>query len=178
MDQALLKPGLRLTWMKWNGLNRFCLVKGLLYYVTLATKLFEVVLLHKDITQLEQKNSSPWYTCDQSLHRVSAISVHYFLRYEHFTERHFHFSWSDFVAWSRNLWTTQMPCNNDNYSEYMVHGTQNDRLEPSVSTQKSVLKNIHRVLRYWQKCIWVVQRFLLQATKSDHQSSHTRGDHH
>ena len=69
-------------------------------------------------------------------------------RYEHFTERNFHFSWSDFVAWSRNLWTTQMPCNNDNYSEYMVHGTQNDQLEPSVSTQKSILINIHR-LKAW-----------------------------
>ena len=59
--------------------------------------------------------------------------------------------------------------NNYNFSEYRDHGTQNDRLEPSVSTQKSVLKNIHQVLRYWQKCIWVVQRFLLQATKSDHE---------
>ena len=33
--------------------------------------------------------------------------------------------------------------NND--SEYRVHGTQNNQLDPSVSTQKSVLKNIHRV---------------------------------
>ena len=44
----------------------------------------------------------------------------------------------------------------------MVHGTQNDRLEPSVSTQKSVWKTIDRVQSYWQKCIWVVQIFLLQ----------------
>ena len=35
--------------------------------------------------------------------------------------------------------------------------------------KKTVLKNTYRVLRYWQKCIWVVQRFLLQATKSDHE---------
>ena len=38
-----------------------------------------------------------------------------------------------------------------NSSDYRVHGTQNDQLEPRVSTQKSVLKNIHRVPRYWQK---------------------------
>ena len=35
-----------------------------------------------------------------------------------------------------------------NSSDYRVHGTQNDRLEPTVSTQKSILKNMHRVLRY------------------------------
>ena len=29
-----------------------------------------------------------------------------------------------------------------------VYGTQNDRLEFTVSTQKSVLKNMHLVLRY------------------------------
>ena len=34
---------------------------------------------------------------------------------------------------------------------YRVHGTQNDRLELTVSTQKSVLKNMHRVPRYWPK---------------------------
>ena len=33
-------------------------------------------------------------------------------------------------------------------SVYKVYGTQNDRLELTVSTQKSVLKNMHRVLRY------------------------------
>ena len=30
--------------------------KGLLHYVTLATKLLHTVLFHEDITQLEQKN--------------------------------------------------------------------------------------------------------------------------
>ena len=40
-----------------------------------------------------------------------------------------------------------------NSSDYRVHGTQNDRLESRVSMQKSVWKNMHRVLRYWQKCI-------------------------
>ena len=44
----------------------------------LATKLFEVVLLHEDITQWDLKNSSHWYTCDLSPRRVSAMSVHYF----------------------------------------------------------------------------------------------------
>ena len=39
-----------------------------------------------------------------------------------------------------------------NSSDYRVHGTQNDRLEPTVPTQKSILKNMHRVLRYLQKC--------------------------
>ena len=38
-----------------------------------------------------------------------------------------------------------------NSSDYRVHGTQNDRLESRVSMQKSVWKNMHRVLRYWQK---------------------------
>ena len=38
-----------------------------------------------------------------------------------------------------------------NSSDYRVHGTQNDQLEPRVSTQKLVLKNMHRVPRYWQK---------------------------
>ena len=82
----------------------------------------------------EAKNSSPWYICDQSLHWVSAISVHYFWRYEHFTERHFQFSWSDFVAWSRNLWTTQMPCNDNNYSKYDRSSLKSfDQLEQELS---------------------------------------------
>ena len=38
-----------------------------------------------------------------------------------------------------------------NTSDYRVHGTQNDRLELTVSTQKSVLKNMHWVQRYHQK---------------------------
>ena len=36
----------------------------------------------------------------------------------------------------------------NNSSDYRLHGTQNDRLEPTVSTQKSLLKNMHWVLRY------------------------------
>ena len=38
-----------------------------------------------------------------------------------------------------------------NSSDYRVHGTQNDRLESRVSTQKSVFKNMHRVPRYLAK---------------------------
>ena len=36
-------------------------------------------------------------------------------------------------------------------SDYRLHGTQNDQLEPTFSPQKSVLKYMHQVLRYWQK---------------------------
>ena len=36
-------------------------------------------------------------------------------------------------------------------SIYRVHGTQNDRLELTVLMQKSVLKNMLGVLRYWAK---------------------------
>ena len=42
-----------------------------------------------------------------------------------------------------------------NSSDYRLHGTQNDRLEPTVSTQKSVLKNFKRVRRYEQKCVQI-----------------------
>ena len=38
-----------------------------------------------------------------------------------------------------------------NYSDYSVHGTQSDRFELRVLTQKLVWKNMHRVQRYWQK---------------------------
>ena len=40
-----------------------------------------------------------------------------------------------------------------NSSDYRLLGTQNDRLKPTVSSQKSVFKNMYLVLRYWQKCI-------------------------
>ena len=38
------------------------------------------------------------------------------------------------------------------FSVYRVHGIQNNRLELTVSTQQSVLKNMHRILSYWSKC--------------------------
>ena len=40
-----------------------------------------------------------------------------------------------------------------NSSDYRVHGTQNDQLEPRVSTQKSVFKNMQRVPRYRPKSV-------------------------
>ena len=52
--------------------------RGYCFRSPLVMKLFEVVLLHEDIIQLEQKNSSHWYTCNLSPHRVSAMFVHYF----------------------------------------------------------------------------------------------------
>ena len=40
-----------------------------------------------------------------------------------------------------------------NCSDLGVHGTQIERLRLTVPTQKSVLKNMHRVPRYRQKCV-------------------------
>ena len=40
-----------------------------------------------------------------------------------------------------------------NHTDYRVHGIQIDRLELTVSMQKSVLKYMHRVLIYWPKCV-------------------------
>ena len=40
----------------------------------------------------------------------------------------------------------------NNSSDYRLHGTQNDQLELTVSTQKLVLKIMHRVLKYLPKC--------------------------
>ena len=40
-----------------------------------------------------------------------------------------------------------------NRSDYRVHGIQIDRLNLTVSTQKLVLKNMHRVPRYRTKCV-------------------------
>ena len=38
-------------------------------------------------------------------------------------------------------------------SDYMVYGIQIDQLGLMVSTQKSVLKNMHRVPKYQPKCV-------------------------
>ena len=38
-------------------------------------------------------------------------------------------------------------------SVFRVHGTQNNRLELTVSTQKLVLKNMHRIPRYSTKYV-------------------------
>ena len=42
---------------------------------------------------------------------------------------------------------------NKSFSHYGVHGIQIDRLGLTVPTQKSVLKNMHRVPRYYQKSV-------------------------
>ena len=39
------------------------------------------------------------------------------------------------------------------HSDDIVHGIQIDRLKLTVSTQKSVLKIMHRVPRYYQKIV-------------------------
>ena len=38
-------------------------------------------------------------------------------------------------------------------SDHRVPGTKNNRLDPTVSTQKSVLKNMHRVPSYYKKTV-------------------------
>ena len=69
----------------------------------LVTKLFEVVLLHEGIIERNLKNSSPWYTWGLGPHRVLAMSVHYFWRYKHFSEHHFHF-WQWCILCSKASW--------------------------------------------------------------------------
>ena len=53
----------------WVGLSvpkqRGCCIRS-----PLATKLLHVLLFLEDNTQRDLKNSSPWYTCDLSLHQV------------------------------------------------------------------------------------------------------------
>ena len=41
----------------------------------------------------------------------------------------------------------------ENFSVKRIHYTQNDQLDLTVSIKKSVLKNMHRILRYLSKCI-------------------------
>ena len=41
----------------------------------------------------------------------------------------------------------------NNWSAYWVHGIQIDRFGLTISTQQSVLKNMHRVLRYRPKYV-------------------------
>ena len=59
-----------------------------------------------------------------------------------------------FSLGARNFKKTSDPLISEkkNCSDYRVHGIQNDRLGLTVSTQKSVLKNEHRVPRYCKMC--------------------------
>ena len=51
--------------------------KDLLHRVTIEPVARQLIPF-KDISQLEKKNSSPWYTCYLSLHRVSVTLFSYF----------------------------------------------------------------------------------------------------
>ena len=62
--------------------------------------------------------------------KFSAISVHSFWRYEHFSERYFHFLLLLAETSEQHRYLVIV-------IDYRVHGTQNDQLEPSDSTQKS-----------------------------------------
>ena len=59
--------------------------KGLLHYVTFGDESFAICLTTPwEYYTAGWKKSSPLYTCYISLHQVSAMSVHYFWRFEHF----------------------------------------------------------------------------------------------
>ena len=58
------------------------------------------------------------------------------------------FFWSYLLFFDRQICLDPFISQKKNFSVYGLHGTQNDRLELTVSTQKSVLKNIHLVPRY------------------------------
>ena len=63
------------------------------------------------------------------------------------------FDWaSDFVGWERN----NIKCGvqrQKNCSDFGVHGVQIDWLGLTISTQKSVLKNMHHVPRCYPKSV-------------------------
>ena len=71
------------------------------------------------------------------------------------TEKTWFFEFRDFLAWGVTASKFLGPLYKwkKNRSDYKVHGIQIDRLNPTVSMQKSVLKNMHRVPRYRQKCV-------------------------
>ena len=59
----------------------------------------------------------------------------------------------------------------------LIIGTHNVRLEPSVSMQKLVLKILTKSGDIGKNVsVYVVQRFLLQATKSDHEKLKWRSE--
>ena len=58
----------------WLRLAGSCLLR-MVSLIKFAWKLFEVILLHEDITQRELKKSSPRYTCDLSPHRGGEKNV-------------------------------------------------------------------------------------------------------
>ena len=71
---------------------------------------------------------------------------------------------SDFVYYSKISWqngSDPFKGEQKKYSDYRVHGIQINQLNLTVSMQKSVLKNMHRVLKYWQKFLLFIVLFLL-----------------
>ena len=62
------------------------------------------------------------------------------------------FFWSYLLFFYRQIFLDPFITQKKICSVYGLHGTQNDRLELTVSTQKTVSKKTHRVPRYWPKC--------------------------
>ena len=87
----------------WENIHQFqvsiCMSVGVtVRRRRLDGRLAKTLVDHYFLPKPQLQPSNAWYTCNLSPHRVLAMSVHYFWRYEHFSERHFHFRHSDFVA--------------------------------------------------------------------------------
>ena len=99
-------------------------------YVTFGDKTFA--------SCLTLKKFNPWYTCDLSLHQVSAMSMSYFERYEHFSVPHFHFLGSHFGTDRKSL-TTIIFCQNKIWSKIFGDFWQRFWFPPSRGIGLSVL---------------------------------------
>ena len=67
------------------------------------------------------------------------------------------FFWSYLLFFDRQICLDPFITQKKICSVYGLHGTQNDRLELTVSTQKTVLKKTHRVPRYWPKSLKIMR---------------------
>ena len=67
------------------------------------------------------------------------------------------FFWSYLLFFDRQICVDPFISQKNFCSVYGLHGTQNDRLELTVSTQKTVLKKTHRVPRYWPKSLKIMR---------------------
>ena len=67
------------------------------------------------------------------------------------------FFWSYLLFFDRQVCVDPFISQKKNGSVYELHGTQNNRLELTVSTQKTVLKKTHRVPRYWPKSLKIMR---------------------
>ena len=116
-----LKKGIYIFQTKFS-VQRGCCIRS-----PLARKLLHVFLFHEDNTQRDLNNSSPWYACDLSLHWVSAMYVHYFWRYEHFSERQRHFLALRFYSYPGKSVTAQSTCYyNETHFYYQVNCAASD----------------------------------------------------